>query len=273
MPPSARSTKRCSTSMRSVSKPRIANICAIPVPIVPPPMTATLLSEGVLPATSAIYIASTASATALPPPRQSVASPATSPAVLHRVEERGEHARAARADRMPERDRAAVHVHARPVPAELLAVGERLRRERLVRLDQVERVRSSSRRFASELLHRDDRRVEDHPRAGRRRWRSRSRARSASRRCCFARRPDMTRAPPHRRSSPARSPPSPCPPSRTRGAASPSVSIDRVRAHALVRREALVSPFLPGIIDRHDLRPRTCLPSARAPPSDGDSSA
>ena len=80
---------------------------------------------------------STLSATALPPPRQSVARPGRAPAILQRVEQRRQHAGAARADRMAERDRAAVHVDAVPVPAQPPAVGERLRRERLVRLDQI----------------------------------------------------------------------------------------------------------------------------------------
>src|SRR3954465_13769207 len=38
---------------------------------------------------------------------------------------------------MPQRDGAAVDVHPAPVPPELLTVGERLGRERLVRLDEV----------------------------------------------------------------------------------------------------------------------------------------
>src|SRR4051794_36393521 len=38
---------------------------------------------------------------------------------------------------MSKRDRAAIDIHPTPVPAELLTVGERLRRERLVRLDEV----------------------------------------------------------------------------------------------------------------------------------------
>src|SRR6185312_16200856 len=38
-------------------------------------------------------------------------------AVLHGIEKRRQHARAARADRMAERDGAAVHIHVVPVPA------------------------------------------------------------------------------------------------------------------------------------------------------------
>ena len=54
------------------------------------------------------------------------------------VQQRRHDPGAARADRMAERDRAAVDVDLRPVEAELAAVGERLRGERLVDLDQVE---------------------------------------------------------------------------------------------------------------------------------------
>src|SRR3954470_7951974 len=57
--------------------------------------------------------------------------------VAHRVKWRGGEAGAARADRVPQRDGAAVDVHPAPVPPELLTVGERLGRERLVRLDEV----------------------------------------------------------------------------------------------------------------------------------------
>src|SRR4029079_19721175 len=64
--------------------------------------------------------------------------PALQSAVFQRVKQRGEHARAARPDRMAERDGAAVHVDPIPVPLQSLTVGYRLRRERLVRLDQIE---------------------------------------------------------------------------------------------------------------------------------------
>ena len=47
-------------------------------------------------------------------------------------------ARAAGAERVPQRDRAAVHVHLRRVQAELADAGERLGRECLVQLDQVD---------------------------------------------------------------------------------------------------------------------------------------
>src|SRR5690606_19601017 len=58
-------------------------------------------------------------------------------ALLHRIEQRHEHAGAGRTDRMSERNRSAVHVDAVPVPAQLPTVRERLYGERLVRLDQI----------------------------------------------------------------------------------------------------------------------------------------
>ena len=54
------------------------------------------------------------------------------------VEERRQDARARRADRVAERDRAAVDVDLVPVEAELVAIGQDLRGERLVDLDQIE---------------------------------------------------------------------------------------------------------------------------------------
>ena len=66
-------------------------------------------------------------------------------AILHRVKKCRQNARAAGADRVAQRDRAAVDVHAIPVPAQPLAVGECLRRERFIRLDEIVVARSSCR--------------------------------------------------------------------------------------------------------------------------------
>src|SRR5579872_7603590 len=52
--------------------------------------------------------------------------------------ERQQQARAAHAERMAERDRAAVHVHAIAIQAELLFDGEILAGERLVDLEQID---------------------------------------------------------------------------------------------------------------------------------------
>src|SRR3954463_11413477 len=57
--------------------------------------------------------------------------------VLHRIEQRGQYASAAGADRMTERDRAPIDVQAVPLPSELIAVGERLRGECLVGFDEI----------------------------------------------------------------------------------------------------------------------------------------
>ena len=56
------------------------------------------------------------------------------------MEQRGDDPCPARPDRVAERDRAAVDVDLVPVEAELATVGQRLRGERLVDLDQVERL-------------------------------------------------------------------------------------------------------------------------------------
>src|SRR5690348_1869351 len=58
--------------------------------------------------------------------------------LLHLVEERHQDARSGGADRVPQRDRAAVDVDLRDVPAEVLVDRAGLRGERLVRLDELE---------------------------------------------------------------------------------------------------------------------------------------
>src|ERR1051325_11520307 len=59
-------------------------------------------------------------------------------AVDHGMQQCRENTRAASADRMAERNRAAVHVDAIPVPREALSVRQRLRGERFVRFDEIE---------------------------------------------------------------------------------------------------------------------------------------
>src|SRR5882672_7706658 len=59
-------------------------------------------------------------------------------ALLHLVEQGRQHARARGADRMAERDRAAIDVELRWIEAEFLADGQRLRGEGFVGLDEVE---------------------------------------------------------------------------------------------------------------------------------------
>src|SRR5687768_8727721 len=82
------------------------------------------------------------------------------PAILHGVQQRRQHARAARADGVSERDRAAVHVHAVPFPAEALPVRERLRCECLVRFDEIV-IPDLCSAFLHELLDGDDRGEEE----------------------------------------------------------------------------------------------------------------
>ena len=83
---------------------------------------------------------SMAIATEPPPPRHSVARPNRPSRRIELVGQRRDDPGAARADRVAERDRAAVDVDLRPVEAEGAAVGERLGGERLVDLDEVERL-------------------------------------------------------------------------------------------------------------------------------------
>src|ERR1043166_1753132 len=59
-------------------------------------------------------------------------------ALLHLEQQGGEHARAGRADRMADRDRAAVDVDLGGIPTEVLVDRAGLRGKCLVRLDQVE---------------------------------------------------------------------------------------------------------------------------------------
>src|SRR5450432_3429868 len=59
-------------------------------------------------------------------------------APLHLVQKRHQHTRAGSPDRMAERDRAAIDIDLRGVPAEVLVDGASLRREGLVGLDQIE---------------------------------------------------------------------------------------------------------------------------------------
>ena len=71
---------------------------------------------------------------------------------LHRVDERDEDAAAARADRVSERDRAAADVDARRVELEAADARDRLRRERLVELDEIEVLRRVQPARASAFL-------------------------------------------------------------------------------------------------------------------------
>ena len=74
----------------------------------------------------------------MPPPMQSVARPFLALRFCISYSSVIEHARAGRADRMADRDRAAVDVDLAGIPAEVLVDRAGLRGERLVRLDQVE---------------------------------------------------------------------------------------------------------------------------------------
>src|SRR5207302_662221 len=83
--------------------------------------------------------------------------------VLQGEQEGREDPGAGRADRVPEGDRASVHGHAVPVPAEGTPVGDRLDGERLVGFDEIV-VADFHHGFRHEILHRDDGREEQIPR-------------------------------------------------------------------------------------------------------------
>ncbi len=81
----------------------------------------------------------------MPPPIHSVATSTARATAAQFVKKRDEDARAGCADGMAEGDGAAVHVHARGVPAELAADGAALRGERFVGLDEVDVVERPAR--------------------------------------------------------------------------------------------------------------------------------
>ena len=85
-----------------------------------------------------IYTVSTIAAMPWPPPMQAVASPRFSAAAPQLERQRQQQARAGHAERMAERDRAAVDVDLVAIEAELLLDGEILRGERLVDLDEID---------------------------------------------------------------------------------------------------------------------------------------
>src|SRR5947199_8689669 len=77
-------------------------------------------------------------------------------AVLHCIKERREHTRTARTNRMAQRNRTTIDVHSLPVPTELFAIRECLRREGFIRFDEIELVDLLS-GFLHEISHRADR--------------------------------------------------------------------------------------------------------------------
>ena len=83
----------------------------------------------------------------MPPPTHIVTMPYFALAALHFLQQRGGELGARAAQRMPQRDGAAVHVHLGQVEAQHLDHGQRLRRERLVQLDQVDLVQRQSRQL------------------------------------------------------------------------------------------------------------------------------
>src|SRR5215204_901755 len=91
------------TSTSRTSNPACANVCAIPLPIVPAPTTPIVF---MVVGASPLYCERHAIAAA----EAQRGDAALRVAAFHRVEERGEDAAAARADGVAQRDRAAVDV-------------------------------------------------------------------------------------------------------------------------------------------------------------------
>src|SRR5262245_31907649 len=167
----ARSSIGCATSTSLTLNPDCANTWAMPLPIVPAPMTPTVRMsisgssstdsrsrshEGHEGHECFFWILIPRDRRALrclreknrshplDRERDAVAAaeterrdPALQMAVLQRVQQRRQHARSARSDRMAERDRAAVHVDLRGIDAELFQHGDGLDGERFVELEKV----------------------------------------------------------------------------------------------------------------------------------------
>ena len=101
-----------------------------------------------------IHILSKMPAAPMPPPTHIVTMPYRALPPLHLVEQRRRQLRAGAAERMAERDRAAVHVQPLRIDRQLLQAREHLRRERFVQLDEIDLIERQSR----ELQHLPDRR-------------------------------------------------------------------------------------------------------------------
>ena len=201
------------------------------------------------PRRSASLTAGSTSSTVASPwaaPEQIAATPMPAAAAAQLVHERPEQARARRADRVPERDRAAVHVDALRVDPEQLDRVQRDRAEGLVHLEQVDVGDGQAR-----LLERHPRRRRRRPHqvgvvvghvpvADGSRRAARGRARAPSPRT-------RARAPPRRRSRPGRCPAVVAPSFENTGgsAASRSAEVSR-RGPSSV--STTVSPLRPGMV-------------------------
>src|SRR5262245_13273479 len=180
----ARSSIGCAMSTNRTAKPACANVCAMPLPIVPAPMTPTVFIGTVEPPRSHEDTKTTLFFFRFPafvarclsewPPSQQCSlvrfrlrvfvpswrptnshaldgqgdavaaaeaqrrDAASEVAALQRIEQRGEHAAAARSDGVAERDGAAVDVHLLLVDSKLVQDRDRLDRERFVELEEID---------------------------------------------------------------------------------------------------------------------------------------
>src|SRR6266542_296767 len=137
----ARSRAGAAMSMSWTSNPAWANTWAIPLPIVPAPITPTRLMSGILDLTihqSSDSLHGQCDAVAAAQTERCNAALQVAPP--QRIQQRRQYARAAGADRMAERDRPAVHVHPGGIDAKLPQDRDGLDRERFIDLEEVDGV-------------------------------------------------------------------------------------------------------------------------------------
>src|SRR5919197_714872 len=144
---SARPPTRLRASSTTTDRPALTSLRAAVRPAKPAPTTATSASRRPIAAPTPGARSSTAPRPAAAGADRGAAEPAAAPAQL--VDERADDACAGGTDRVPERDRAPVHVDLVLVDAEHPHRVDRHRRERLVDLPQVDVLRG-----AADLLER-----------------------------------------------------------------------------------------------------------------------
>src|SRR5262249_13307014 len=123
------------TSTRRTAKPDCANTCAIPLPIVPAPTTPTVFTTIELLSSSRPFDGEREAVAAAHAERGHTACEI---APFECIEQRRQNPAAARSDRVAQGARAAFYIPLGRLEAELLEHGDRLHRERLVELPEVD---------------------------------------------------------------------------------------------------------------------------------------
>src|SRR5664279_2977753 len=123
-----------SCSSTTTSKPAVAATCAMPEPINPQPSTPTFLISII--ASLRLQILHD-HGNALPAADAGGREPIARLSPSQFIEQRDQQARTAGAQRMPQRNGAAVHVGLRRIEAEFFHHGQALRCEGLIQLDQI----------------------------------------------------------------------------------------------------------------------------------------